>query len=569
MAGPEFTDRGKVAEVRVPLPAAAATKQAVSVKIEPQSLRVEVTVRDDKHLFVDANPLFALVDKNKSNWRVEARPPAVWPQLTGSATIQQAAAAPASNQRGEDTGAGEALAARARVNSLLRAAQEGNVELLRLSAKACDEGAGVAAVVQSVRDGNGRSPLHFAALNGHTGACAYLVEELGVAVDLADDHGETPLLLAARGGHEDAAVYLLSKGADPAAKEMSTRAQALHHAAAEGANGLAEALLARGVDVNAPSNNGPPLLWAAGHGHCETVQLLLEHAAEPSAAREDGVTALMMATAAGDLDTVKVLLDAKADTNLRATGGVTPLFVAADSGFAEVVAELLKAGADANLRDQEGDTPISAAALAGQRNVIELLLPRTTPDPNVPSWDVQSVMRAYAPSIAAQSASSKPTSHAATPTAWTIEPVSPEAAAQSLKLKQAGDEAYRQKQFDQAIALYSQALQFDRGSGVLHSNRSIARLHAGDLEGALQDGQHARVLRPDWAKASVGGTPACFREGAAYRAMKRYEDAATAFFEGCQLDPENMELVNAFRHVHLCIEAQQSCTRSWHCLLML
>lgn len=43
--------------------------------------------------------------------------------------------------------------------------------------------------VGSVRDGNGRCALHFAAQVGQDDACRYLVQEAGVSVDVQDDSG--------------------------------------------------------------------------------------------------------------------------------------------------------------------------------------------------------------------------------------------------------------------------------------------------------------------------------------------------------------------------------------------
>ncbi|CAI5521111.1 unnamed protein product [Closterium sp. Naga37s-1] len=76
--------------------------------------------------------------------------------------------------------------------------------------------------------------------------------------------------------------------------------------------------------------------------------------------------------------------------------------------------------------------------------------------------------------------------------------------------------------------------------GTLLANRSICWLRLGQAPLALADGQMSRSLRPDWPKAY-------FREGTAFRAMERYEDAANVFFEGVQVDPNNMDLTAAFQ----------------------
>ncbi|XP_056168521.1 uncharacterized protein LOC130134578 [Syzygium oleosum] len=49
-----------------------------------------------------------------------------------------------------------------------------------------------------------------------------------------------------------------------------------------------------------------------------------------------------------------------------------------------------------------------------------------------------------------------------------------------------------------------------------------------------------KAFKPDWPKA-------WYREGAALRLLQRFEEAANSFYEAMKLDPENEELVNAFR----------------------
>lgn len=56
-------------------------------------------------------------------------------------------------------------------------------------AKQLDEGKGLATTVADVKDANKRTALHFAAREGRTEVCKYLLEELKVDVDVRDDDG--------------------------------------------------------------------------------------------------------------------------------------------------------------------------------------------------------------------------------------------------------------------------------------------------------------------------------------------------------------------------------------------
>ena len=56
-------------------------------------------------------------------------------------------------------------------------------------AKQLDDGKGIAQTVADVKDANKRGALHFAAREGKTDMCKYLVEELKLDVNAKDDDG--------------------------------------------------------------------------------------------------------------------------------------------------------------------------------------------------------------------------------------------------------------------------------------------------------------------------------------------------------------------------------------------
>ena len=66
---------------------------------------------------------------------------------------------------------------------------------------------------------------------------------------------------------------------------------ALHHAARNGDQEIVEQLVGSGADVNGTSDHAHfPLYCAAGHGHVETTQYLVEHGADLRAKLGDGKT---------------------------------------------------------------------------------------------------------------------------------------------------------------------------------------------------------------------------------------------------------------------------------------
>jgi ankyrin repeat protein len=75
---------------------------------------------------------------------------------------------------------------------------------------------------------------------------------------------------------------------------------ALIRAAQQGDTATMEALLAKGVDVNAKSEYGQTaLMWAALFGHSTLIQLLLDKGADPNAKTPQNWTALMYAARDG------------------------------------------------------------------------------------------------------------------------------------------------------------------------------------------------------------------------------------------------------------------------------
>lgn len=205
--------------------------------------------------------------------------------------------------------------------------------------------------------------------------------------------------------HEDCLQMLLQLGADPAEVDTGGRT-ALHVAAASGASRCAAVLIDVSFDsVSARDREGrTPLHLAARAGYRNTVQLLLESAADPSAADIYGqlpihgchtaaVLQLLLEAGASldsvdgqgwgvvhhaasnnDVDTLSYLCDAVAGEVDRCDAiNRTPLHIAAAAGHAEAIALLLVHGANAHAIDSAGLTPASLAASKGRTACAKIL----------------------------------------------------------------------------------------------------------------------------------------------------------------------------------------------------
>ncbi|EYU22671.1 hypothetical protein ABFS82_02G101700 [Erythranthe guttata] len=439
--------------------------------------------------------------------------------------------------------ASDALAVREKVQRYLNAARTGNLDLLKKLAHQLDDGKGLAQTVADVKDANKRGALHFAAREGQIDVCKYLLEDLKMDANTKDDDGETPLLHATRQGHSDTAKYLLDRGADPSIpSELGTTA--LHHAAGLGDIELLKFLLTKDVDVDLQSDAGTPLIWAAGHAQQESVEVLLEHKADPNIKTEDDITPLLSAVAANSLPCLELLIKAGAIVNIAA-GGATPLHIAADGGNPEIISCLLQAGGDPNAADEDGLKPIQVAAARGNRVAVEILHPVTLPLSSVPEWSVDGILQHMQRETGIIEGKNEGLEESnkvkdIAPPKQDIPQVSAEAKKKAAEAKARADDAFRRKDYMTAVDAYTQAIDFDPSDGTLLSNRSLSWYRLGQAEHALADAKACKALKPDWPKAY-------YREGAALRLLERYEDAANAFYEGVTLNPDNMELVTAFK----------------------
>ena len=184
------------------------------------------------------------------------------------------------------------------------------------------------------RDREERSPLSWAAENGHVEIARLLLSTGRVNPDLPDRNGRTPLSWAAEHGHHLVVGLLLEHGP---------------------------------VDVNSPEKNGgfTPLSYAAQNGHEAVAKVLLTaEYANPYCLDRIGRDSLSIAAEAGSHAVVKALLDYGMDVenDYFKIDDRTALSYAAERGHVEVVKLLLQTGkADVNARDRKGLTPLCHA----------------------------------------------------------------------------------------------------------------------------------------------------------------------------------------------------------------
>jgi len=209
--------------------------------------------------------------------------------------------------------------------------------------------------------GYGRTPLSWAARNGHEGIVKLLLEQKDVNPNTLDTEDSlTPLSLAAGNGHEGIVKLFLER---------------------------------KDVNPNTPfaeCGRRPPLSWAAKNGHEGIVKLFLERKEEvhPDPLDQHGLTPLSLAAENGHEGIVKLLLGVifVNPDNLGFSYGITPLMLAAKNGHEGVVKLLLAKEVNPNTPDRcYGRTPISWAAEYGREGIVKLLLERKDVNPKTPN----------------------------------------------------------------------------------------------------------------------------------------------------------------------------------------
>ncbi|OBT60884.1 hypothetical protein VE03_09675 [Pseudogymnoascus sp. 23342-1-I1] len=215
--------------------------------------------------------------------------------------------------------------------------------------------------------------LHLAAYLGVEKGVQHL---LGISIlDEKDEYGRTPLSWAAENGHKAIVKLLLVNNAEVNLKDTLYCQTPLSWAAEMGQEAVVKLLLVNSAEINSQDNSGrTPLSWAAEMGQEAVFKLLLEKV--PDTNIQDAHTqALSYAAENGHEAISKLLLANYADVNLKdAWLGRTPLSWAAANGQEAVARLLLGNNAEVDSEDNGGKTALSLAVITGEEAIVKLLL---------------------------------------------------------------------------------------------------------------------------------------------------------------------------------------------------
>lgn len=220
-------------------------------------------------------------------------------------------------------------------------------------------------------DSGGRTPVHYAAANGHLDAVKICLEPGDGDPDQADWAGWSPLHCAAYGGFLDVVEFLIEhSNFDPKIAVTSDGKKTPLDLAVEAGHshlydvlglsdklfrcvrvgdvdGVSECIL-RGVGVNRKDQNGwTTLHWATFGGWIEIVRLLVENAAQLDVADDVGFTPLRCAVEGAHVEVALLLASYGAHTRLKGVKGADLFSMKLDS-CAATTDGLLSFGGDNN-----------------------------------------------------------------------------------------------------------------------------------------------------------------------------------------------------------------------------
>ena len=231
----------------------------------------------------------------------------------------------------------------------------------------------------SERDGDGDTPLHYAASLGNADLVSFLIDK-GAKLDLQDADRKTPLHLASMNDRRDAVAALLKRGAAIEARDDYRRTALILCARERGRAATGRVLIEAGADVNAEDKFGSTALeLATWRGKADFVDLLLEKGARVPASGDKWTDALSEAAANGLTSLFRRLTEGGQDLTALGPSDERLLHSAAAGGSAEIVGLLIEKGFPQAKADRFGWTPLHYAARDGRTEVARVLIERGAP----------------------------------------------------------------------------------------------------------------------------------------------------------------------------------------------
>ena len=108
--------------------------------------------------------------------------------------------------------------------------------------------------------------------------------------------------------------------------------------------------------------------------------------------------------------------------------------------------------------------------------------------------------------------------------------------------KEKGNNFLKNKNYDEALRCYTEAIKADPNDHVHYSNRSACYFNMQNYKSALEDGIECVKRKSDWSKGYL-------RKGMAESKLEMFEEALETYKKGLQLEPNNSQLKEGLKEV--------------------
>ncbi|XP_074657017.1 uncharacterized protein LOC141910195 isoform X2 [Tubulanus polymorphus] len=222
-------------------------------------------------------------------------------------------------------------------------------------------------------DREGRSALHYAAVNGFAEVCKLLLEA-GCDPNIQDNLGYTALHQAAAQGHREVIHELLSRHCDLNRQDRVNGNCAMHEAAWNGYSNTLEILTEAGANIFLTNKSGfTALHLSSQNGHNQSTRVLLQTNMNPDMKNNYGDTPLHTAARYGHAGVSRILISARCRINEQNKNGDTALHIAAALKRRKITKIICEAGVDKNICNKQNESAIDVARRKGHLEVIRII----------------------------------------------------------------------------------------------------------------------------------------------------------------------------------------------------